>query len=261
MAEVKFWHSEANSCIQRQRRELIERNNYPFLINYFEGFDKVDAQHPHVPSKQRLAIINEYFPNTNALISELIYKNPDILLEALKPQAEENLPIMRAALTYFFDKSDALTENRVALFDMLYAGYCAVEIDMLPKDDRPDELLQQPEEEPKGIFDKALKAIKKATNDEETERNLAKLSPPIESNFSTVQGTYIRRYDPLDVPLDWRAERIKDRRYNLKKVWMSKAEFDVRYPKFKDRVNVEEHKFEHSRHLLDIHNHGDFSRI
>jgi len=256
-SEVSFWLSEANSCIERQRVELIQRNNYPFLINYYEGVDQVDALYPHVSAKQRLSVINEYFPSTNSLISEIMYQNPDIMLEAMRPDAEEGTPLMKSALSYLFDKSEALVENRLALFDMLYAGYCAVEVDQLPPSDRED-LIDNPEsgepEPVESVFDKAAKNIKKAMNVKEAEDNLAKMSPAIEGNFATVQGTYIRRYDPLDVPLDWRASRLRDRRYNFKKIFMSKSEFDAKYPDFKEDVNAEENMFEHSKHKLSIHN-------
>jgi len=256
-AEVQFWLSEAGSCLDRQRIELIQRNNYPFLINYYEGVEKVDARHPHVAAHQQMAIINEYFPSTNSLISEIMFQNPDILIEATKPQSEDNAPLMKSALTYLFDKGDGLVENRVALFDMLYAGYCAVEVDMINERKPKADADLSVEEEPKGIIDKVVSGVKGALGldtPEEAEKAFAKLSPPVESNFSTVQGTYIRRYDPLDVPLDWRAERVKDRRYNLKRVWLSKAEFDVRYPKFKERVGATEEKFEYSKHGLEMHN-------
>ena len=52
MVEVQFWLNEAESCIDRQRIELIQRNNYPFLINYFEGLEYVDPAYPHVATKQ-----------------------------------------------------------------------------------------------------------------------------------------------------------------------------------------------------------------
>src|SRR3990167_3790557 len=133
-AEIQFWLSEARSCEERQKTELIQKHNYPFLVNYYEGIEKMDAAHPHVAAQHKMAIINEFFPNTNALISEIMFKNPDILLEATKPQAEEGLPVMKSAINYAWDKTDALVENRVALFDMLYAGYCAIEVDMLPVD-------------------------------------------------------------------------------------------------------------------------------
>jgi len=256
--EVKFWLSEAKSCEDRQRIELIQRNNYPFLVNYYEGIERLDDLHPHVATSHKLAVINEYFPNTNSLISDIMFKNPDILLDALKPQAEDDTPLMKSALTYFFDKAEGLIENRVALFDMIYAGYCAVEVDFIDerkkttgKDEGESDNVPKDRE---SVFDKFKKGFKKATTTEEAERNLAKLSPPMETNFATVQGTYIRRYDPLDVPLDWRADRIKDRRYNFKKVWMSKAEFDVKYPKFESQVGAEERKFDFSQHAMMMHN-------
>ena len=254
-AEIQFWKSEAESCENRQRLQLIQSNNYPFLINYYEGIEKTDALHPYVATAQRYSIISEYFPNTNALISEIVYQNPDILLEATNPSAEEEMPLMKSALIYFWDKANGLVENRVALFDMLYAGYCAVEVDIMPAQNKKEDITAIAErEEPKGIFDKVAGAIKKALNVDEAEENLAKLSPPMETAFATAQGTYIRRYDPLDVPLDWRAERIEDRRYNLKKVWLSKAEFDAKYPKFKNRVDAQELRFEFSKHDMVMHN-------
>lgn len=251
--EIKFWQSEAKSCEERQQIELIQRNNYPFLVNYYEGIETIDVNYPHVASKQKMLIINEFFPNTNALISEIMFQNPDIMLEATKPASEEDLPLMRSALTYLWDHADGLVENRVALFDMLYAGYSAVEVDIMPAKIQ-EQADTTPAEAPKSVFDQFAKGIKKALNVEEAEANLAKLSPPMETPFATAQGSYIRRYDPLDVPLDWRAERVKDRRYNLKKVWMSKAEFDAKYPKFKDKVDSEEKKFEFSKHDMDMHN-------
>lgn len=253
--EVKFWQNEAKSCEERQKIELIQKNNYPFLINYYEGIEKIDALYPHVSAQQQYAIINEYFPNTNALISEIVFQNPDILLEATKPDAEEDSPLMKSALNYFWDKAEGLIENRVALFDMLYAGYCAIEVDIIPKQKKESlDLSLKTEEKPQGLISKTANAIKKALNLDEVEETLAKLSPPIEANFATAQGTYIRRYDPLDVPLDWRAERVKDRRYNLKKIWLSKAEFDIKYPEFAGKISADEYKFEYSKHDFLMHN-------
>lgn len=255
LSEVKFWGREAESCIERQKIELCKRNNYPLLINYYEGFEKVDHIYPHVSSEQKLAIINEYFPNTNALISEIMFQNPDILVDATKPQSEEKAPLMQSALKYFFTHSDALVENRIALFYMLYAGYAPIEVDQIALMQETQDIQEtQIEEKPKSVFDRAYEAVQKVMNIDEVEKNVALMSPPMESNFSTVQGTYIRAYDPLDVPLDWRASRIKDRRYNLKKVWLSKAEFDAKYPDFKNQITVEEEKFDYSMHGLDLHN-------
>src|SRR3990167_2582338 len=124
--EVTFWISEIRSSEEKQKKELISRNHYPFLINYYEGL-----QLPKETLKEsdvRLAVINEYFPNTNALIAEIMYQNPEIILEATKDTTqvegqtvfiEENAPIMKGALSYGFKRLDALTENKLGLFDML----------------------------------------------------------------------------------------------------------------------------------------------
>ena len=146
-ATIKFYLNEAKSCGDRQRIELIQRNNYPFLINYYEGFEEVDTKYPHVGAGQKLAIISEYFPNTNSLISEIMYQNPDIIVEATKPEAEEGQPLMKSALQYGFDKADALLENRVALFDMFFAGYCAIEVDHLTDENAKKSLSLVPDEE------------------------------------------------------------------------------------------------------------------
>jgi hypothetical protein len=257
-ADIKFWLAEAKSCEDRQRIELIQRNNYPFLINYYEGFEKIDNVYPHVSAEQKLSIINEYFPNTNSLISEIMYQNPDIIIEALKPEAEEGQHLMKAALQYGFNKSDALIENRVALFDMFFAGYCAVEVDHLTENNAKGGLSLVPEEEQmiknqQGMMEKALNKIKQAFSPEEAEENLAKEAPSKEEAFGTVEKTYVQRWSPLDVPLDWRARNLKERRYNLKKVWLSKAEFDAKYPKFKDKVTTENSSFEYSQHEEAVH--------
>ncbi len=256
-SEISFWLSEAQSCEERQKKELTHRNNYPFLINYYEGVDKIDAREmtPHVATERRLAVINEYFPNTNALISQIMYQNPDIVAEATQPKAEADEDLMKSAITYAFTKADALTENRVALFDMFYAGYCAVEVDHTKENGSMDLLPSEKEMEGrKGLIERVKGKLKKASNAEEAEANLAKQSPPQEEAYSTNEHTYIRRWDPLSVPLDWRAERIKDRRYNLKKIRYSKAEFDARYPDFaKDVIPGEQSDFTFSKHDSQMH--------
>lgn len=256
--EIKFWLAEAKSCEDRQRIELIQRNNYPFLINYYEGIEQIDAKYPHVGTAQKLSIINEYFPNTNSLIAEIMYQNPDIIIEALKPEAEEGQHIMKSALQYGFNKADALIENRVALFDMFFAGYCAVEVDHLTEDNAKKLLSLVPEEDVMNkraegnIVQRTINKIKKAMSPEEAEENLEKEAPKKEEAFGTVEKTYVQRWSPLDVPLDWRARNLKERRYNLKKVWLSKAEFDAKYPSFKDKVTTES-SFDFAAHEEAVH--------
>jgi hypothetical protein len=85
--EVAFFLAEVKASEERKQKELIQRNNYPFLIKYYEGqqWPSDEAERKQV----KLAVINEYFPNVNALIAEIMYQNPDIITSPLKPQAED----------------------------------------------------------------------------------------------------------------------------------------------------------------------------
>ena len=78
--EIKFWIDEIKSCEDRQLKELVQRNNYPFMINYFEGRLKIDPMHPHVAMHEFASVINDYFPNINSLISEIMYHHETCLL-------------------------------------------------------------------------------------------------------------------------------------------------------------------------------------
>ena len=243
--ELKFWESEAKSCIERQKRELIQRNNYPALILYYEGFEMSEVFYPHITTEQRLSIINEYFPNTNSLISEIMYQNPDLVIEALKPQAEGGEDLMKAALTYAMRKTGMLEENKLALFDMLYAGYSAIEVGHIID---TDELREIPSEtqinERQGIIERLLQP----RDAEDAEKKLAIEKAGEYEAYSTNENTYVRRWNPLKVVFDWRAERLKDMRYILKIVELSKAEFDTKYPEFKDKVTTSDDKLEYSMH-------------
>ena len=246
VAEVKFWLSEAKSCEERQKKELIQRNNYPFLVNYYEGFEKIDDVYPSVSTQQVLAIINEFFPNTNAKISELMYQNPDIIVEAMHPDMEGNENLMKSALMHLAEKGDMLIENRVALFDMIYAGYCAVEVDHIIESPEADLLKEKKQE--KGLIEKVGDKVRQAFGDKEAEEHIEKEFTPKDEVFATEEKTFIRRWSPLNVPLDWRAAVLKERRYNLKKVEMSKAEFDAKYPDFKDKVFPTDNKFDFAQY-------------
>lgn len=259
LPEVKFWLDEAAACERRQRVELFQRNNYPALILYYEGFTRTDKIADHVGTRSQMAIINEHFPNTNAKISEIMYKNPDIVAEALKPEAEEAEGLMKSAINYFSDKTDLLTENRVALFDMLYAGYCGVDVDHLITNEAKS-MLETREElsQRQGVMEK-IKNVFRPANAEEAEGKLEQEAPPDEDAYAMNGETFVRRWNPTNILFDWKAERLKDRRYSLKRIEISKAEFDMRYPKFKDKVSDGHDKFGHHRfpygqHFHEIHN-------
>ena len=249
MSEVKFWLDEAKKCEDRQKIDLIKRNNYPFLLLYYEGVEKINALSPFVTTAESYAIINEYFPNTNAKISELMYKYPDIICQATKPDAEGNEGMMKSALDYGFKHTDALIENRVALFDMLYAGYCAVEVDHIIDegekiDGLPDEAqMKKNEQDSRPLLQKAKDLILGTGTigeggNEQTEEKIEGELPRKEEAYATNEKTYIRRWNPTNVPLDYRANVLRERRYNLKRIELTQAEFNARYPKFKDKVRA-----------------------
>jgi hypothetical protein len=235
--ELTYWLNEAKMCEDRMKYDLVKRNNYPFLINYYEGIEKVNPTSPYLSTAEVYAIINEYFANTNSIISEIMFQNPEILTEATKPDAAGNEKLMKGALTYAFDKSDAIVENRVALFDMLFAGYCAVEVGhIIGEEENP---FAPSEEEYNGrqtFLEKTAEKLKELFSTEDVERSEAEQAPEKEEAYATTEKTYIRRWSPLSVPLDYKADVLKDRRYNLKKIWLTKAEFDAKYPDYKKEV-------------------------
>ena len=254
---IDFWISEINSCEDRQKAELIQRNNYPELILYYESMQAIGD------NKKRLCLIDEYFPNTNALISELMYQNPEILAEPTKPQSEQGAPLMKSALGYGFKKLDALTENKLALFDMIYAGYCAVEVNHINSQNQQRTDMMSQVRGP-GMIENGINKVKEIWNQvtgnkEDVETSLEDSLPPREMGYATTDETFLKRWDPLDILLDWRAERIKDMRYIIKKLKFSKAEFNSRYPDFKDKVgasqamNYAQHKQESDRKAVVLY--------
>lgn len=257
-SEVKFWLAEADSCINRQKRELQQRNNYPLLVSYYEGFNQLQELYPYVSAKQQLMILNEYFANTNALISEIMFQNPDIICEATRPDSVNvlgrpvnvigNEGIMKSALTYAFDKAEALVENRLALFDMIYAGYCGVEVGHLIESTEGSLITPQYDEPKTGFIQGIVSKAKEFLGQDEAEEEAEKEMPNQDERRATSEKSFVRRWNPLNIPLDWRAETLRDLRYSFKKVYMSRAEFNTRYPDFKDKVRATEEIIDYSQH-------------
>jgi len=258
--EVQFWLSEIKSAEARQLRELIKRWKYPTVVSYYEGSlqiepnftDSVNAQ-----NRQLSAIINKHFPKTNVLISEIMFQSPDITADPTKPFAtvadqeinvEEAAPLMEGAVEYMYDKTGAQEENRVALFDMLYAGYCAVEVDTAKarKTDGigvvklpTDEEAAQREGGIVGRMKEGARRVKKALSNEQQAEDKFELEAADENEgFSDISETFVRRWDPLNILFDWQAKTMKESRYLIKKRIMSKSKFDKEYPEFKDKVQA-----------------------
>jgi len=257
--EVQFYLSEAKSSEERQKRELIQRWKYPTVVSYYEGdlLIEPNSKDVGVANRQASAIINKHFPKTNVLISEIMFQNPDIIADPTKPFAfkgdkeinvEEGAPLMRGALIYGYEKQGLQEENRMALFDMLYAGYSAVEIDHIKsKRDAgigvtniPDD--KEFEERRTGIVGKVKEGVKRVksalSTEKQAEDKLAKEAPPENEAYADVSKTYGRRWDPLNILFDWQAKTIKESRYIIKKRVISKSKFDAEYPKFKDKVQA-----------------------
>jgi hypothetical protein len=258
-SEISFWADEIKSCEARQKKELVDRWKYPTLISYFEGDLLVEAN-PYrrgAGNQKMLAIINKHFPKTNVLISELMFQNPDFICDPTKPYIERespmgveridleaNAPLMDAAITYGYDKIGLQEENRLALFDMFYAGYSAVEVDQIIEDEEPQTDMMLPGEEEiesreRGVLGGMIDNIKKAINGKDEAENQVEAEAADErESYSTTSKTYGRRWDPMNILFDWKADRVKDCRYIIKKRILSKSKFDAEFPEFKDKVTA-----------------------
>lgn len=239
--EISYWISEAESCEKRQKTELLTRNAYPETIRYYEGLLQNKSSSDRVQVGDRLAIINNYFPNINALISEILFQNPEFTPVARKPSAEANLPIMKTALKYCFEETGSLEENRIATFDAVLAGYGVVEVGHAKEaeDYMPLPTEGEVEERETGLIDR-VKNIFNPQNKDEAEEKVAQEQPDKTDGNETPDRTFIKRIDPLDLLFDWKANRIKDCRYMIKKCLYSTAEFNVRYPELKNKVKADQ---------------------
>lgn len=236
--EYSFWMKEIEACKLRQKKELCERNSYPLMISYYEGkLCRTDGD-LRVAQKERMSIINDYFPAINTIISQILYQNPEPIARPRKPSAEEGVKLMEGALKYAMDETGMLDENRIACFDMLTAGYGVVEV-VNAMETMPSLMIPQMRDESAEPIQRQnpfTSFFGKAKTDEEAEVNLelegGKDEP--ESNDLTI----VRRLDPLEWYPDWKANRIKDCRYQIKRMVMSKPEFEAKYPEYKGKVNT-----------------------
>lgn len=238
-SEILYWFAEIKACEDRQRKDLIEKNCYPDMIRYYEGKLIYNPSAPDSRDKEHDAVINEFFPNTNSIIADIMYKFPEVAVEAKKEEAELTADLMKAAIEYAVRKTEALDESRLALFDMIYAGFSALEVGHMVDGEGYTAQTDMAQPEPNGgVLGQVKEFIGKFTGGTEqatAQKVEADYAPP-EERYGTTEKTYVRRLDPLNVLLDYRAERIKDMRYIIKKVTMSKTEFDNKYPEFADKV-------------------------
>ena len=225
--QASFWLAEIKSSEERKIEELKKKNHYPDIIKYYEGEQNSDRGTPMAGDKQKkLANLNEYHPNTNALINQILYQNPDVTAEATKPQAEEGAPVMKSAVQYAYDKLEANDENKLATFDMLYAGFCGVEV---------NHQVERPKPQQEGVIEKFGAFL---TGQDKTEAEMTKDMVSQEDMYSMNEETYIKRWNPLNFGFDYRADRVKEIRFVYKIIRYTYAEFIEKYPDYQGKIKT-----------------------
>ncbi len=249
-SKVQFWLAEIKSSENRKIDEMMKRNSYPEIVHLYEGMEMSSVD--YVPGlnaiKAKLAYVQDYFPNTNQLLSEISYKDPEPLLDATRPHnitatgqmidVEANSDTMKGALKYAMRQLDLILENRIAGFDMLYAGICFVEINHKVENTKPPV-------QPLNLMDKVKNFL---GGKDEAEKERAQEEPETIKGYSLEEETYARRWNPLDVGIDYRAERIKDVRFVYKKIKESYADFIAKYPQYEGKVHPDAGEVAHSAH-------------
>lgn len=268
---LNFWKGEVRASLQRQKKEFIDRINYQELVRYFEAL-----QFPG--SKSLLAIVDEFSPAILSVITSVYYQNPTVQVEAANPDADKlitppmmymiqhpefkpfNLTdLMKGALTYGMVKSGMKEEMQVGCFDLLLAGYAAIEMNhtstadeapeqdaSFPSEDMGNNLMQKMVDGAKGLLNTVLGS---KTKDEAEEDVMADTQANLRTDFT--DKTYCKRYNPLDVLFDPRADVFKESRWVGKRIRMTVAEFNTKYPKLKGKVlasSTENYTLEYSAH-------------
>lgn len=260
---LDFWKAEVRSSLKRQKTEFIERINYNELVRYFEGL-----QYPG--NKSLLAIVDEFSPAILSVITSVYYQNPTVQVEAANPQADgmvhpslmyliQNpqfkpfslVDLLKGSLTYGMTKSGMKEENQIATFDLMMAGYAGVEInhssinqEAPTQDKAPNPIMDavQGAGNMLGSFVEGAKSLiglgsKESKNPEEVEEEvMSETQANLRTDFT--DKTYCKRYNPMDILFDPRAETFKESRWVGKRIRMTVAEFNSKYPKLKDKVSA-----------------------
>ena len=253
---LNFWKSEIRSSLKRQKAEFIDRINYPELVRYFEAL-----QYPG--SKSLLAIVDEFSPAILSVITSVYYQNPTVQVEAGNPEADKpvmpsmmyllqhpefepfNLvDLMKGSLTYGMTKSGMKEEMQVGCFDLMLAGYAGIEMNhsstsdespeqdsAYPSDDMANNMMEKMIDGAKGLIGK----LTGSKNPEEVEDEvMADTQANLRTDFT--DKTYCKRYNPLDILFDPRADVFKESRWVGKRIRMTVSEFNSKYPKLKGKV-------------------------
>lgn len=253
--ELDFWKSEIRSSLKRQRDDFINRIGYDELVRYFEAM-----QFPG--NKSMLAIVDEFSPAILSVITSVYYQNPTVQVEPANPKADgpvkpslffliqnpDFVPfslkdLLQSSLRYGMKKSGMKEEMQLATFDFLLAGYACVEMNHKTErineepmtdiqDDFVDGFMDKLKNGAKTLVDNVKQAV--SGNKEEVEEKALAETDDLRTDLS--DKTYCKRYNPLDVLFDPRADVFKESRWVGKKVRMTLADFNRQYPKLKGRL-------------------------
>lgn len=268
--EVSFWKKEVLASFKRQKDEFIARIGYEELIRYFEALQIASGS-----DINQLAIVDEFSPAILSVITATYYQNPDVSTEAKNPTADGNVQpslqyllqhpdfrpfrltdLLKSSLRYGMDHVGMKEEMQLADFDLMVAGFCAVEMNKACSSAEENPVFDGTEE---STYDKIVGGIKSLAkkfgmgkSSDEVEEEVAKEQPQ-EERIDFTDSTYCKRWNPLDVIFDSRANVFKESRFVGKVVRKSVADFNLLYPKFKGKLNAASGSFdniEYSAHVL-----------
>ena len=246
--EVRFWKAEIQASLKRQKNEFIARTGYEALIEYFESVQLTNAA-----TLEQMAIMDEFSPAIASRVGTAYYQNPTINVNAKNPTAEEFVrpgfmyllqhpefkpfkvtDLFNASLRYGMDKVKMKDEMQLGAFDLIVAGFTAVEMNHLTQKQVADG-----EEQANGLLDKAKQFasgfIDKVTgkSDVDAEAQATEGVDRVNDIFS--DKTYCKRWNPLEVLFDPRAQVFGESRFIAKIIKMSVADFNKQYPKWKGK--------------------------
>lgn len=253
---LNFWKSEVRASLKRQKSEFLDRINYQELVRYFEAL-----QYPG--SKTLLAIVDEFSPALLSVITSVYYQNPTVQVEAANPEADKPImpsmmyllqhpefkpfnlvDLLKGALIYGMNKSGMKEEMQIGCFDLMLAGYAAIEMnhssiaDEAPQTDAAAPMEDMADGVMKTIVDGAKSLIGSLTGSKTKDETEDEVMADTQSNLRTdfTDKTYCKRYNPMDVLFDPRADVFKESRWVGKRIRMTVSEFNAKYPKLKGKV-------------------------
>lgn len=252
--ELKYWQGWIKASLRRQKTEFIERIGYSELIKYLEGQQS--------PAGATYCIIDDWSPAILSVVTSVYYQNPTVQVEAATPEADKPVSpsiiymlthpdfvpfhkrdLLRGAIIHSMNKSGMKEEMQIGAFDLMLAGFACIEENHTvvgqdeTLDDKPvyagQETLTKMVDGVKGFFDK----LTGSKSEDETEEDVAANTQGDIYTDSSFRS-YTKRWNPLDILFDPRAKVFKESRAIGKRIKMTVAEFNVKYPKFKGKVTA-----------------------